>query len=125
LREEYLGKGFDNEIEALDSAIVILANHVKELDKAFTTEKLKEFKKELSDLILDVGTASYDTFVGLGQAFINVGDALNTLNNLSDYKSDWEQFVAGFQAFISITDTMLNTTLSIKELAEMFKELSK
>lgn len=125
LREEYLGKGFDNEIKSLDGAIITLTQHVEELDKAFTAERLKEFKKELTDLTWNVGTASYDTFVGLGQAFINVGDAMKTLSNLDEYKTEWERFVAGFQAFISITDTMLNTALGIKELAEMFKELRK
>ena len=125
LREEYLGKGFDNEIKSLDGAIITLTQHVEELDKAFTAERLKEFKKELSDLTWDVGTASYDTFVGLGEAFISVNNAMDTLSNLDEYKTEWERFVAGFQAFISITDTMLNTALGIKELAEMFKELRK
>lgn len=125
LREEYLGKGFDNEVKSLDGAIITLTQHVEELDKAFTAERLKEFKKELSDLTWNVGTASYDTFVGLGEAFISVRNAMDTLSNLDEYKTQWERFVAGFQAFISITDTMLNTALGIKELAEMFKELRK
>lgn len=125
LREEYLGKGFDDEVKKLDGAIVTLTKHVEDLDKSFTAERLKEFKKELSYLTWDVGTASYDTFVGLGEAFISVNNAMKTLSNLDEYETEWERFVAGFQAFISITDTMLNTALGIKELAEMFKELRK
>ena len=125
LRVSFTGDGFEDEVRSLDSAILTLEKHVKELDKAFTAERLKEFKKELSDLTWDVGTASYDTFVGLGEAFISVKNAMDTLSNLDEYKTQWERFVAGFQAFISITDTMLNTALGIKELAEMFKELRK
>lgn len=125
LREEYLGKGFDEEVKQLDGAIVTLAKHVEDLDKAFTADRLKEFKKELSDLTWGVGLASYDTFMGLGQAFINVGDALKTFNNLDQYEDGWERFVAGFQAFVSIVDTMVNTAVGIKDLAEMFRELTK
>lgn len=125
LREEYLGKGFDDEVKKLDGAIITLTQHVEELDKAFTAERLKEFKKELSDLTWNVGTASYDTFVGLGQAFINVRNAMDTLSNLDEYKTEWERFVAGFQAFLQITDTLVNTAVGIKDLAEMFKELRK
>lgn len=125
LREEYLGKGFDDEVKKLDGAIVTLTKHVEELDKSFTAERLKEFKKELSDLSFNVGLASYDTFMNLGQAFINVRSAMQAFANLGDIEDSWERFVAGFQAFLQITDTLVNTAVGIKDLAEMFKELSK
>ena len=125
LREEYLGKGFDTEVKSLDGAIVTLTEHVKDLDKAFTADRLKEFKKELSDLTFDVGLASYDTFMNLGQAFINVGDSLKVFRNLNDYKDEWDRFVAGFQAFVSIVDTIVGTAVGIKDLSEMFKQLTK
>lgn len=125
LRTTFIGEGFDEEVKALDDAIIKLEGHVKELDKAFTSERLKEFKKELNDLSMNTGIAAYDTFMGLGQAFINVGDALNTFKNLGDIEDGWERFVAGFQAFLTVTDTMVNTITGIRDLAEMFKELTK
>lgn len=125
LREQYLGKGFDKEVNVLTGAITKLEEKVKDLDKAFNAERLKEFRKELNDLSMNTGVAAYDTFIGLGNAFITVKNALDTFGDLSEIEDGWERFVAGFQAFISITDTMVNTVLGIRDLAEMFKELTK
>ena len=125
LREQYLGKGFDKEVNVLTGAITKLEEKVKDLDKAFNAERLKEFRKELNDLSMNTGVAAYDTFIGLGNAFITVKNALDTFGDLSEIEDGWERFVTGFQAFISITDTMVNTVLGIRDLAEMFRELTK
>jgi hypothetical protein len=59
--------------------------------------------------------------MNLGQAFINVGDSLKVFRNLNDYKDEWDRFVAGFQAFVSIVDTIVGTAVEIRDLSEMFK----
>lgn len=110
----------------LDSAIAKLTTHVGELAEKFRQVQLDDFKKEIKSMRQDLEIASYDTFVGFNQGIVSIIDACRTLGKLGDSDMDgWERFVTGFQAVISITDTLVSTAESIRSFTQMIAEFGK
>lgn len=110
----------------LDSAIAKLTTHVGELAEKFRQVQIDDFKKQVKDMRKDLDIASYDTFVGFGQGIVSIVDACRTLDKLGDSDMDgWERFVTGFQAVISITDTLVSTAESIRSFGKMLEEFGK
>ena len=110
----------------LDSAIAKLTTHVGELAEKFRQVQLDEFKKQVKDMRNDLEIASYDTFVGFSQGIVSIVDACKTLDKLGDSDMNgWERFVTGFQAVISITDTLVNTAESIRSFGKIIEDFGK
>lgn len=110
----------------LDSAIAKLTTHVGELAEKFRQVQIDDFKKQVKDMRKDLDIASYDTFVGFNQGIVSIVDACRTLDKLGDSDMEgWERFVTGFQAVISITDTLVSTAESIRSFGKMLEEFGK
>lgn len=110
----------------LDSAIAKLTTHVGELAEKFRQVQIDDFKKQVKDMRKDLDIASYDTFVGFNQGIVSIVDACRTLDKLGEGDMDgWERFVTGFQAVISITDTLVSTAESIRSFGKMLEEFGK
>lgn len=118
--------GLADMTKELDSAIAKLTTHVGELAEKFRQVQIDDFKKQVKDMRKDLDIASYDTFVGFNQGIVSIVDACRTLDKLGEGDMDgWERFVTGFQAVISITDTLVSTAESIRSFGKMLEEFGK